>query len=261
MPPWPLLVTLAAIGLVGSFVSGLLGIGGAVYIIPMLLYIPPLVGAGELDIRAAAGLSIVLVFVSALTSAIAHRKRSTACPQAGTVLAPATAAGALVGGVASGYVSGPVLTGLFATLALAAAIMMFLPGPRGGDEVQAGTIITFPVVPGILVAAIVGLFAGLVGAGGAFMLVPLMIYVLGIPTRVTVASSPMVVLISAMAGLTGKMFAGQVPWVMAAFLVSGAVPGARFGAWLSEQVRARTLRYGLGVITAAVAIKLWAELL
>jgi len=261
MPSWPFIATLVSVGLAASFISGLLGIGGAAFIVPMLIYVPELLGTGSLDIKQATGMSIVLVFVSALSSSFAHRAGSTACPLAGRLLAPATAAGALIGGLASGRVSAQLLTALFASLALIAGAAMFLPRPKGGDEAKPGQVVTFNITTGLAVALAVGLFAGLVGAGGAFMLVPLMIYVLGIPTRVTIASAPVVVLVSAVAGLLGKVLAGQIPWVLALILVSGAIPGAQVGAWLSHKVGAAQLRWVLGAMTAGLAAKMWFDLL
>ncbi|HWI64485.1 MAG TPA: sulfite exporter TauE/SafE family protein, partial [Symbiobacteriaceae bacterium] len=160
-------LTLAAIGLIGSFISGLLGVGGAIFIIPMLLYIPRLVGTGALTMKECAGLSIVLVFVGSFSGALANRKLpsySTLCVK---VLAPATALGAVVGGVGSRWVSADFLSGVFACMALVAGLLMFRRKTPAGEELPPGTTVRFAVVPGILIAGGVGLLAGLVGAGGA----------------------------------------------------------------------------------------------
>lgn len=257
---WPLYVTLLTIGLAGSFLSGLLGVGGAAFIIPMLIYIPALLGVGDLDIKQAAGLSIVLIFVGSLSGALASRKSTAMCAQCVKVLAPASAAGALVGGLISGVAPAWLMGGVFATLALLAGIMMFLPKPPGGDEVPADGLLQFNVPLGAGIALIVGLISGLVGAGGAFILVPLMIYVLKIPTRATVSSSLAIVFLSSMTGVIGKVLAGQVPWVMAGFLAFGAVPGARIGVWFSRRVNATYLRYGLATLTTVLAFRLWVDL-
>lgn len=261
MESWPLLFTLTGIGLAGSFLSGLLGVGGSAFIIPMLLYIPPLAGTGQLDIKQAAGLSMALIFVGSLSGALAHRRSGAASAQCVKVLAPACAGGALVGGLLSGVAPGWLMGGVFATLALIAGLMMFLPKPPGGDELPPGARVEFPVVQGAAIALAVGLVSGLVGAGGAFILVPLMIYVLKIPTRATVASSLGIVFASALAGMAGKVMAGQIPWLMAAFTAAGAVPGAKLGAWLSHRMNAAHLRYALGALTTALAARLWLDVL
>lgn len=260
MTDLPFLAMMAGIGLAGAFLSGLLGIGGAVFIIPMLLYVPPAVHAGQFTMPQATGLSIILVLFGSLGSAYAHRRQAAACPRCVRLLGPAVAAAALLGAVLSRWTPSGVLTLVFAALALTAAIVMFLPHPPGGDE-PTDRPADFPPLLGIAIAAAVGLAAGLVGAGGAFILVPLMIFVLRIPTRVVVAVSPGIVFLSALAGATGKVATGQVLWLPAAALLLGSLPGAQIGAWVSHRLRAATLRHALGTLTALVAVKMWVDLL
>ncbi|MFZ5825710.1 MAG: sulfite exporter TauE/SafE family protein [Bacillota bacterium] len=253
--------TLAGIGLLGSFLSGLLGVGGAAFIIPMLLYIPPWVGAGQLDIRVATGLSIVLVFAGAASGALAHKRLTGNDPAVVWAMAPTAALGALVGGVLSAHVPAEALRFIFALSALAAGLMMFIPRPPGGDEPNPGATPSFPTALGAAIAGAVGLLSGMVGAGGAFLLVPIMIYLLKVPTRTTVASSLPIVLLSAFSGLVGKLAAGQILWAPALFLVAGALPGAQLGARCSARLRAASLRYTLGGLTALMAIRMWVDLL
>jgi len=56
---FPFLLTLAALGFVGAFVAGLLGVGGAILMIPLLLYVPPWIGFPPLDVMAVAAISMV----------------------------------------------------------------------------------------------------------------------------------------------------------------------------------------------------------
>jgi uncharacterized membrane protein YfcA len=60
-----LLVTLVSLGLGGGFLSGLLGLGGAIFMIPLLLYVPPLLGVGHFDMKQVAAISMV-AFLSLL---------------------------------------------------------------------------------------------------------------------------------------------------------------------------------------------------
>lgn len=256
---WALFATLGAVGLLASFLSGLLGVGGSAFIIPLLLYVPRVLGTGALTMKEAAGLSIALILVGSLSGALAHRASSHQAPQVGKLLAPVTAGGALAGAVLTPWVPSAVMAGIFATLALAAGLLMFRPSPPGGDEPPPGVPVTFSRPLGVTLALAVGFLSGLVGAGGAFVLVPLMIYVLKIPTRLAMASSLQVVFFSAIAGFTGKALAGQVPWFLALGLVIGAIPGARLGAYLSRRIPAVRLRYGLAALTTGLALRLWLD--
>ena len=71
---WPLLATLLALGLGGGFLSGLLGLGGAIFMIPLLLYVPPLLGVGQFDMKIVATLSMVQVLSASLTGVQAHNQ-------------------------------------------------------------------------------------------------------------------------------------------------------------------------------------------
>ena len=51
-------LTLLTLGFVGAFVAGLLGVGGAIVMIPLLLYAPPLLEVGTLDVKAVAGVTM-----------------------------------------------------------------------------------------------------------------------------------------------------------------------------------------------------------
>src|SRR5262249_40304597 len=73
-----LLLTLMALSLAGAFVSGLVGVGGAIVMIPLLLYVPPLLGVGRLDLKSVAAITMVQVFVAAASGMLAHSRRHAA---------------------------------------------------------------------------------------------------------------------------------------------------------------------------------------
>src|SRR5207302_799563 len=77
-----------------------------------------------------------------------------------------------------------------------------------------------------VVAGVVGLAAGLVGAGGAFLLVPLLLIVVGVPIRVTIGTSLAITALAASAGFVGKLVTAQIPLAPTLAVVAGAIPGA-----------------------------------
>src|SRR4029453_13145277 len=62
-------VTLAALGVVGAFIAGLVGVGGAVVLIPLLYYVPPWLGVGALDVKLVAGVTMGQVLAGSLRAA------------------------------------------------------------------------------------------------------------------------------------------------------------------------------------------------
>jgi len=102
--------------------------------------------------------------------------------------------------------------------------------------------------------------SGLLGVGGAFLVIPVMIYFLGVPTRAAIGSSLGVLLLSSLSGVAAKLSTGQVIVSWAAGLCVGALPGSWTGATLSRQVSARGLRLSLAALVAATAIRMLVDL-
>ncbi|MCL6640313.1 MAG: TSUP family transporter, partial [Candidatus Rokubacteria bacterium] len=107
----------------------------------------------------------------------------------------------------------------------------------------------------------VGLAAGLVGAGGAFLLVPLLLVVVGVPIRVTIGTSLAITAMAAVAGVAGKALTGQLPYESAAVVALGAVPGAQLGAAVSRRLSAGQLKAAFGVTIAVIALRVWWDVL
>jgi len=257
-----LAVTLGVLGFAGAVVAGLLGVGGAILMIPLLLYVPAWLGVAVLDMKTVAAVSIVQVFFAALSGVIAHGRRGAVNKSLALLAGGSAAAGALLGGVASRWCSPWALQLVFALMAtLGAALLLAAPSER---ETPAGHTQGPAPFNRPLAAAVgfsVGVMGGLVGAGGAFILVPLLITVVGIPTRMTIGSSLAITLWTGAMGFLGKLATGQIPFALAAPLVLGAIPGAQVGERIARRLGIRTLRGLLAAITGLVALRIWIDVL
>lgn len=249
--------TLLMLGLLGAFVAGLLGVGGAIVMIPLLLYVPPLLDVGRLDMKSVAGVTMTQVLVAAASGMLAHRRHGAVNARLAWVGGVAMAAGSLVGALGSKFVNDEVLLLVFALMVTAAAVLIFMPA--GWSVAADAARVTFSAVRATIVAGGVGLAAGLVGAGGAFLLVPLLLVVVGVPIRVTIGSSLAITALAASAGFIGKLVTGQIPFGPALAVVLGAVPGAQLGAAVSRRMPPFVLRAALFVFVVLTAIRVWAD--
>jgi uncharacterized protein len=240
--------------------SGLLGIGGGIILTPLLLYLPPAFGLGPLDMKEVAGLTMVQGLFGAASGGLRHYKYGFVNRRLVAYMGPTIAISSLLGAVSSHFIEARALQAIFAGLAVIAAGLMFVPR-RKEDEHDDGKETPFNRPLSIIVAIAVGVLGGMVGQGGAFILVPLMLYVLRLPTRITLGSSLGIVLFSAFAGVAGKLVTGQIDLPLAAFLVAGAVPGAQIGGYLSKRVSTVRLRKVLAILIVFTAIKMGYELL
>ena len=255
------LLTLAALGFMGAFVAGLLGVGGAILMIPLLLYVPPWIGFPPLDVKAVTAISMVQVFFAALSGAIAHGRHGAVHRGLSVTVGAAAAVGSLAGGVASRWLPEHALLAIFAAMASLGVLLMWVAPTAHDGQSRTADMAPFhrPLV--LLTGGGVGVGAGLVGAGGAFLLVPLLITVVGIPTRITIGSSLVITLWTAAAGVVGKLMTGQVPFAPAVALVLGAIPGAQVGGWASRRFGVRSLKGLLTGLTTLVALRIWIDVL
>lgn len=255
----PLLATLVVLGCVGAFVAGLTGVGGAIVMIPLLLYVPPWIGTGRLELHEIAAITMVQVFAAAASGLAGHLREGFVDRRLAVTLGAGMMIGSLVGAIASRWLPAATLQGIFATMAVAGAVMLLTLKKRSAEVVAADT--PWKAITGFSLALGVGLLAGAVGAGGAFLLIPLMLSVLHIPPRIAVGSSLAIALAGATTGLVGKFISGQVPGWPALALVAGALPAAQLGAAASTRLKSGQLRVILAVLIAGVAIKMWLEIL
>lgn len=250
---------LVAIGIVGAFASGLLGIGGGVILVPMVLYLPPLLGLSAFSTSQAVGMSMVQVLAASLLGVRAHAKRGSVPRVLAVPLGIAVGIGAIAGGLASGFVPESVLTLVFAGLAIVASGLMLIPA-RGNDdatEVPEG----FKIDLAALLALGVGLASGLVGIGGGILMIPLLTAVFRLPIRLVIGTSIAVVAVAGVMGTLGKAMAHQIPWQESLFLVLGALAGAPMGARLSHRLPVGVLRKILAATILVTAVKMVYEII
>jgi hypothetical protein len=250
---------LALVGAAVGFLSGLLGIGGGIVMFPLLLYVPPLLGFSGIDVKSITGLTMIQGFFSALTAMFFYNKNALVNKSLVLTLGFSLFLSSLIGALVSKKIpDGPLLM-VFATLALIAAVMMLIPRSYLQDDLTEEHVV-FNKSTAIVIGIVLGFSIGLVGQGGAFILIPTMLYVLKIPLRVALGSTLAIGLFSSSAGLVGKIATSQVPFLMALPLLVGAIPAARFGSIVGKKTNTQFLRWLLAAIIFATAVKVWSAI-
>jgi uncharacterized membrane protein YfcA len=240
------------LGFVVSLLSGLLGIGGGIVMAPALLYLPQAAGLEPLDMIAVSGLTVSQGLFASASGVFRHDRFRMVNRRLVLWMGPSIAVAAFVGALVSPAVGNRGLMLIFGGLAIAAAVLMLVPRTEHSQVTNARDV-SFSAAKAIAIAIFVGVLGGMVGQGGSFLLIPLMLHFLGIPTRVAVGSNLGIVLFSAGAGFAGKVITGQVPALLAILLCAGAVPGAQLGSIVSRRTSPRWLRFGLAGVIAVSA--------
>jgi uncharacterized membrane protein YfcA len=275
---------LLGLGCIVGFLSGMFGVGGGFLITPLLFFIgiPP-------AIAVATGANQVVA--SSVSGVLAHLRRRTVDFRMGLVLLAGGLAGSTLGiGVfsrlsAAGQVdlliqlSYVLFLGLIGTLMLQESLRALRRTTRPGTKPRrshehllvhrlplkmkfrtSGLYIS--VIPPVFVGALVGFLAAIMGVGGGFIMVPAMIYLLGMPTKVVVGTSLFQIIF--ITGFTTVMHATtsfSVDMALALLLIIGGVIGAQIGAQVGLKLKAEQLRILLALLVLAVAAKIALDLL
>jgi uncharacterized membrane protein YfcA len=238
-----LLVGGGAIGLVASMI----GVGGGVFMVP-LLALSGLVAS----MQAAVGTSIAGVLFTGLSSSVAYFRQRVIDVRLGLSVMPGALAGALVGAWASHRMSSGWLAIIFGAFLLYPALTM-LSGRPPKELFSAGRGSGHPIL-GTLVGFGAGLTSGLLGMGGGTVMVPALILTLGLDIRTAAATSLFVMIPSAALATLEHALAGDTRWDLALPLIAGIIVGAQLGPLVSGRVPKARLQqlFSLVLLYAAV---------
>jgi uncharacterized protein len=243
----------ALAGLVASFLSGLLGIGGGLVLTPLLLYLPPVIGGSTISVKIITGLTIVQAISGSVLGALRHRAHGNVSSRLVWLMGPASAIASLVGALVSRDTPDSVILLVFAVLAFAGAVMLLLPvTPRDerAEDIRADPKIAIPI------ALVLGFFGGMVGIGGIAFIIAALVYLLRVPPRIAIGSSLGIGLFAAVAALIGKAATAQIDPPLAAIVFVSALVASPIGAAVSVRTQPRALLAILSVVVMLAAIRI-----
>jgi uncharacterized membrane protein YfcA len=257
-----LAAVVAAAGLAGGVLAGLLGVGGGIILVPALDYAFGAVGvAEELRMHMAVGTSLASIVPTAIVSARSHRQRGAIDPGLSRRWSPAISIGAVLGAVIASFLDGRALSGIFAGVALIVALRMIWRARDSGtgpDRIPERAR-WLPIPVGI------GVVSALMGIGGGTLSVPAMTW-LGVPVHRAVGTSAWFGLWIALPaaigyawlgrGLDGlpPLSAGYVNLVALLVLLPSTIVAAPLGARIAHGLTRRQLSLAFGcflLLTAA----------
>ena len=268
-------------GIVG-ILSGMFGVGGGFILTPLLFFIgiPPAVAV-------ATGANQIMA--ASFSAVLAHFRRKTVDLEMGTVLLIGGLIGAALGVMVFNYLKSLGQVDLLVTLCYVVFLgviggMMFIESLRAIRNTRRGVPpkrkkhgwvhglpfkmrfrtsgLYISVIPPLLVGTSVGILAAIMGVGGGFIMVPAMIYLLGMPTKVVVGTSLFqIIFVTAFTTLLHAMTNYTVDIALAVFLLVGGVIGAQFGTSIGTRMKAEQLHILLAIMVLAVCGKLAFDLL
>lgn len=253
-----LLITLFVLGVAGGCLSGLLGIGGGIIMLPLLTTVPQLVGV-PVALRSAVGITMLLSLTGSMSGILIHRKYRALDLSLAVAIGGSGAVGSLGGAVFSRMMSERLIAILFTLMALTSLFLLLLPEPTCPEIEESPSPKRYPA--SLLLGGGVGFLAGIIGQGGAFIILPLMIHVLKVPVRTAIGTTTGVAFFSALGGFLGKWGTGQVPLPWGIAVSFGALLGGQVGSMLSHRIPTATLRRILFVLVAFSAVRIFMQAL
>ena len=251
-----LYATLFLLGLVGGLLSGLVGIGGGIIMFPLLLYAPPAMGFAALSVKAAASMTAVQSLFGAISGVLAHHRHRRVNLPLALNFGGAMALTSLIGSILSSRIPEQWILILFALLAVIAALLMLLQRSEVAEPSLEDGQFHYSRARAWSLGAVIGCCAGLIGQGGGFLFVPVMMAFLGVPLRIAIGTALAVGVASSAAVVLGRIGTAQIPWLLTGITVSGGIIGAQIGSELSQRLPRRTLRTILATAILLTAIKM-----
>ncbi|QPM91004.1 sulfite exporter TauE/SafE family protein [Pseudooceanicola algae] len=268
-------------GLVG-ILSGMFGVGGGFLITPLLFFvgIPPAVAVAT---------SANQIVASSVSGLFAHLKRKNVDLRMGGVLLAGGLLGAALGVVIFNWLKQLGQVDLLVNLCYVVFLgsigsLMFVESLRAirrqgktgavRKRNQRGWVHVLPikmrfrtsglyisVIPPVLVGFFVGVLSAIMGVGGGFIMVPAMIYLLHMPTKVVIGTSLFqIIFVAAFTTFLHAVTNHTVDVALALFLLIGGVIGAQFGTRIGARMKAEQLRILLALLVLSVCGKLALDL-
>jgi uncharacterized membrane protein YfcA len=274
------LLVMLGLGAAVGFLSGMFGVGGGFLLTPLLMFsgIPPAIAVAT---------SANQIVASSVSGALVQWRRGNIDFRMGLVLTVGGVVGALAGVLLVSLLSKAGQADLFIALSYVTFLgviggLMLIESLRAIQRTRAGKPATprkpgqhnwihglplkmrfhrsrlyISAIPPLVLGLIVGLLASILGAGGGFIIVPAMIYLLRVPTHIVIGTSLFqIIFVTAIVTVLYATMNHSLDAVLAFILVVGGVIGGQFGANAGQRLKGEQLRLLLALMVLAVALRL-----
>ncbi len=253
-----------ALALVMGTTLGLMGAGGSILTVPILVYffaIPPV---------AATTYSLLVVGSAALVGAITYWYRGLVDSKAALIFAlPASLMVLVTRDLIMPELPDPIfhlskntfIMCLFASLMLLAAGFMLFGKNKESESTEKPPLTPSRLFLLLAGSAAAGLLTGLVGAGGGFLIVPLLISLFGLPMKMAVGTSLSIIALNCCVGFHSDLINGTIiDWELIGLFLGITLLGMILGTYAARTLDGAKLRMGFGVVIVLVGSSILMEL-
>ena len=243
-----LIIILVGAGIIVGLGQGLLGVGGAFIMVPVMVAVFDHLGwEQDIAVKMAFGTSLLVMFPAAIATTAAHQRRKAVWWKPAIVMGIAGVAGSLLGStLTTRVIGGEIMKIVFGLVVILASIRLLTAKPVESREAPRESVLLwasfgFPI----------GLFSGLLGAGGGILLVPVMVTVLRFRMHQAVATSAAVMVFTSGAGSLG--YFSLTAWLC---LAPTSIAMTQVGTWAAHRLSARVLKTVFVVVMIVVGMRM-----
>ena len=258
-------ILLPFLGFLIGTVASMVGVGGGVFIVPLLTlaygFSPP----------EAVGTSLATIIFTSLASTANYSRQKRIYYKTGLILALTTVPGAFLGAYLTSIIEERILGLIFGIFLFFVALRMILRlnfsrSEQSEEEKSADHTLVHSedslfksrtnFLLGVMLSFFGGLSSGLLGIGGGSLLVPIMVMVMNMPMHITVATSMFTMIFTSTSGVIQHFSLGNIRFEHVLLLVLGTIFGAQLGAYTSKRISASNLRRIFGAVLVIVSIRM-----
>jgi len=241
------LVLLLAIIFFASFILTMVGLGGGLVFSPLFVLL-------KFPVSTAVSASLFLNGIAAISAAITYFRKKMVDVKVGLPLLITSTLTAPFGAMVTSRINIRVFTSILAVVIFVAALRMLFSKKTGSEEMDVSP--ARRIIGGGSIGLVIGFMAGLLGIGGGIFIVPLLIYVLKVPTKTAAATTIFIVVFSSFSGFITHISLADTDWrfilTAAIFSFAGGQLGSRI---MAEKLKGRTVRRIFGVVLLLFVFK------
>lgn len=263
---------LILIGFLIGTIGTLIGAGGGFILVPLLIILHP-----DFSAESITAISMAVVACNAISGSVAYISIKRVDYKAGIIFALFTIPGSILGVLTTTIIPREIFDVIFGIVLFALAVFLFL---KGGETKLSNRVVShkgwvhrqlvdkwnekydyeYDIRKGSILSVFVGYFSPLLGIGGGIIHVPAMVEWLRFPVHIATATSHFILAIMATVSVMVHIFGGSYhdPLIlkMTVGLISGVIPGAQLGAFLSSKINGKMIIKALAVSLGVVGIRI-----
>ncbi|MFA9559867.1 sulfite exporter TauE/SafE family protein [Evansella sp. AB-rgal1] len=264
------LILLLLLGFVASVLGSVMGLGGGIIVVPALMILSKYTQLlSDITPQIAVGTSLLIMIFTGLSSTLAYIKQKKVDYQSAFIFFAGSGPGALFGVWLNKDIETSTFLVIFGGFIIFVSFVLIIRNyirplqskPTGiiryyendmREQIQYG----FQPIIAICIAFVVGMCSGLFGIGGGSLMVPAMILLFGFPPHLAVATSMLMIFLSAILSSISHIALGNIDWILALILLPGAWLGGQIGALINQRMSSNAVINMLRIFLIVIGIRL-----